>query len=207
MPLLAEPHRPKPHGRMIQQRPEGRKPPKWRGRQGLRYTPRLTKTHVINGTAAEGRTLQGRVLAIDMGSKRVGLALSDELRLSVRTLPALPRTPWKHLLASLRELCEGFDVRMIVLGLPLRLDGDEGDAAEEVRRLARNLELSLKIPLSLQDERLTSKAAEATLREQGLHGRQISENVDSEAAAIILNDYLSAQNALILQPNLDENQL
>jgi putative Holliday junction resolvase len=192
---------------MIQQRPEGRKPPKWRGRQGLRYTPRLTKTHVINSSAAEGRKVEGRVLAIDMGSKRVGLALSDELRLCVRTLPALPRTPWKRLLASLAELCEEFDVRMIVLGLPLRLDGDEGDAAQEVRRLARNLELTLKIPLSLQDERLTSKAAEASLREQGLHGRQISESVDSESAAIILNDYLSAHDPIVRQQISDENQL
>jgi len=151
--------------------------------------------------------LQGRVLAIDMGSKRVGLALSDESRLSVRTLPALPRSPWKRLLTSLKGLCEEFDVRMIVMGLPLRLDGGEGDTAQEVRRLARNLELSLKIPLSLQDERLTSKAAEASLREKGFDSRKISENVDSEAAAIILNDYLSSQNSVALQQGSGENQL
>jgi len=151
--------------------------------------------------------VQGRVLAIDMGSKRVGLALSDELRLSVRTLPALARTPWKRLLNSLAGLCEEFDVRMIVMGLPLRLDGVEGDAAQELRRLARNLELTLKIPVSLQDERLTSKAAESSLRERGLHGRQISESVDSEAAAIILRDYLSDQISVIRPSDLDENQL
>ena len=151
--------------------------------------------------------MQGRVLAIDMGSKRVGLALSDELRLSVRTLKALPRTPWKRLLNSLAGLCEEFDVRMIVMGLPLRLDGAEGDAAQELRRLARNLELTLKIPVSLQDERLTSKAAESSLREKGLHGRQISESVDSEAAAIILKDYLSDHISIIRPPDLDENQL
>jgi putative Holliday junction resolvase len=151
--------------------------------------------------------LQGRVLAIDMGSKRVGLALSDELRLSVRTLPVLPRTPWKRLLNSLAGLCEEFDVRMIVVGLPLRLDGVEGDAAREVRRLARNLELTLKIPVSLQDERLTSKAAEGSLREQGLHGRQISENVDGEAAALILRDYISDQTSAVRQPDFDENLL
>lgn len=138
--------------------------------------------------------MQGRVLAIDMGSKKVGLAISDELRLSVRTLPALPRTPWKRLLRSLAELCEGFDVRMIVVGLPLRLDGSEGDAAQEVRRLARNLGLTLKIPLTLHDERLTSKTAEASLRERGLRGREISENVDSEAASIILGDFLATQD-------------
>lgn len=192
---------------MIQQRLVGRKPSKWRELQGLSYTPRLTKTPFIDRIAAEGRAVQGRVLAIDMGSKRVGLALSDELRLSVRTLPALPRPPWKRLLTSLAGLCEEFDVRMLVVGLPLRLDGAEGDAAQEVRRLARNLELTLKIPVSLQDERLTSRAAEGSLREQGLHGRQITDNVDSEAAAIILRDYLSEETSVVRPSDFDENLL
>ena len=134
--------------------------------------------------------MQGRVLAIDMGSKRVGLAVSDELRLTVRALPALPRTPWKRLLSSLAELCEQFDVQSIVLGLPLRLDGTEGDAAQEVRRVARNLELSLKLPLFFQDERLTSKDAESSLRKRGLSADEISDRIDSEAASIILSDFL-----------------
>jgi putative holliday junction resolvase len=137
--------------------------------------------------------MQGRVLAIDMGSKRVGLAISDELRLTVRTLPPLPRTPWKRLLGSLEELCEKFDVRSIVLGLPLRMDGTEGDAAALVRRVAHNLQRSLKPPLFLQDERLTSKVAESTLRERGFQGREILERVDSEAASIILRDFLETQ--------------
>ncbi len=141
--------------------------------------------------------MQGRVLAIDMGSKRVGLAVSDELRLTVRTLPALPRTPWKRLLSSLAELCERFDVQSIVLGLPLRLDGTEGDAAVEVRRVARNLQLSLKLPLFFQDERLTSKDAESSLRERGFHGSEVTDRVDSEAASIILSDFLEVQKGLM----------
>ena len=139
--------------------------------------------------------MHGRVLAIDMGSKRVGIAVSDELRLTVRTLPALPRTPWKRLLGSLAELCEQFDVRSMVLGLPLRLDGTEGDAAQEVRRLGYNLQLSLKLPLFFQDERLTSKDAESSLRKRGLQGSEISDRIDSEAASIILSDFLEAQKS------------
>lgn len=139
--------------------------------------------------------MQGRLLAIDMGSKRVGLAVSDELRLTVRTLPALPRTPWKRLLQSLAQLCVQFDVRSIVLGLPLRLDGTEGDAAQEVRRVGRNLELSLKLPLFFQDERFTSKDAESSLRERGFQPGEISERVDSEAASIILSDFLETQRS------------
>jgi len=137
--------------------------------------------------------VQGRVLAIDMGSKRVGLAVSDELRLTVRALPILPRTPWKRLLRSLADLCEQYDVRSIVLGLPLRLDGTEGDAAQEVRRVGRNLQLSLKLPLFFQDERLTSKDAESSLRVRGFQANEISDRVDSEAASIILSDFLEAQ--------------
>ena len=140
--------------------------------------------------------MQGRVLAIDMGSKRVGLAVSDELRLTVRALPPLPRTPWKHLLSSLAELCEQFDVRSVVLGLPLRLDGTEGDVAQEVRRLGRNLQLSLKLPLFFQDERLTSKDAESSLRERGFQATEISARVDSEAASIILSDFLEGQKGV-----------
>ena len=146
----------------------------------------------------------GRVLAIDIGSKRVGLAISDEMRLSVRTLPALPRTPWKRLLGSLADLCEKFDVRSIVLGLPLRLDGSEGDAAREARRIARNLELSLKLPLFLQDERFTSKTAETVLRAEGLDVVEVAKKVDSEAASIILSDFLSNQSERLTQPGASQ---
>lgn len=133
----------------------------------------------------------GRVLALDVGAKRVGVAVSDELRLTVRPLKALRGTNWKQLLRAVNELCVEFDVREVVLGLPLRLDGSEGDAAEGVRNVARKLELSLRLPLAFQDERLTSKAAESALRRKGLDEREILSNADSEAAAIILRDYLS----------------
>ena len=133
----------------------------------------------------------GRVLALDVGAKRVGVAVSDELRMTVRPLKALRGTNWKQLLRALNELCVEFDVRQVVLGLPLRLDGSEGDAAREVRNVARKLELSLRLPVDFQDERLTSKAAESALRREGMGEREVFENADSEAAAIILRDYLS----------------
>jgi putative Holliday junction resolvase len=133
----------------------------------------------------------GRVLALDFGAKRVGVAVSDELRLTVRPLAALRGTNWKQLVKALSELCVEFDVRQVVLGLPLRLDGVEGDAATEVRCVARKLELSLRLPIDFQDERLTSKAAESALRRDGLNEREVFANADSEAAAIILRDYLS----------------
>jgi len=138
-------------------------------------------------TASGGR---GRVLALDLGAKRVGVAVSDELRLTVRPLQALARAGWKRLLRDIAELCEQFDVETVVVGLPLRLDGGEGEAAGEARRVARNLGLSLKCPVVLQDERLTSKEAEAALRGEGFSEREVKARVDSAAAAIILRDYL-----------------
>src|SRR5688500_12559960 len=125
-----------------------------------------------------------RIIALDLGTVRVGVAVCDELRLTVRPLPALARTSWKRLLLAVSELCERFDAESLVIGLPLRLDGTEGDAALEARRLARNFGLSLKIPVHLQDERLTSMEAESALREAGYTRQEITARVDSEAAAI-----------------------
>jgi putative Holliday junction resolvase len=140
--------------------------------------------------AARTRT-PGRLLALDIGTKRVGVAVSDELGLTARPLPALSRTNWKKLLRDVSELCGQFDVKGVVVGLPLRLDGVEGDAAEEARRLARNFGLSLARPVFLQDERLTSKEAESELRRAGHAEGEVRGLVDSQAAVIILRDYLS----------------
>ena len=140
---------------------------------------------------AEARPQPGRLLALDLGAKRVGVAVSDELGLTARPLPSLPRTNWKKLLRDVAELCGRFDVKGVVVGLPLRLDGGEGEAAAEARRLARNFGLSLKCPVFLQDERLTSKEAEAALRGEGREAGEVKALVDSASAAIILRDYLN----------------
>lgn len=131
------------------------------------------------------------MLALDLGARRVGVAVSDELRLTVRPLPALNRSNWKRLLGEVAALCKSFDVQSIVIGLPLRLDGSEGDAAADARRMAHNFERSLHLPVFLQDERLTSRAAEENLRASGFAPKQIAAHVDSEAAAIILRDFIA----------------
>ncbi len=157
------------------------------------YSPPSPTQKKLSDTYAKKRDAPhepGRILSLDLGEKRVGVAVSDENRLSVRALPVLGRTNWKRLLADIDALCRRFDVKRVVVGLPLRLDGTEGDAAEDARRVARNLELSLKLPVSLQDERLTSKDAEASLRAEGLDFREIKGRVDSEAAVLILKDFL-----------------
>ena len=134
--------------------------------------------------------LAGRLLALDPGDKRIGVAISDELHITVRPLKALKKTNWKKLLSEFKELLIEFDAKALIIGLPVSLDGIERSAAIGVREFARKLSLSLDVPIFLQDERLTSYAAEESLRESGLKNADIA-SIDSESAAIILRDFIS----------------
>jgi putative Holliday junction resolvase len=133
----------------------------------------------------------GRLLALDLGDKNVGVAVSDPTMLTVRPLAPLRRTSWKKLLHAVADLIRDFDALALVIGLPLNLDGTEGAAAKEARRRAHHFELFLKIPVHLQDERLTSREAESALRSAGFSEDEIRKKVDSEAAAIVLRDFIS----------------
>ena len=132
----------------------------------------------------------GPILALDLGEKLVGTAVSDERLITTKRLPPLKRSSWKKLLQNVRNLVERFDAQTIVVGLPLRLDGTEGDAAQNVRRLASNLARSVAQPVYLQDERLTSFEAAENLKAEGLKPEDIPALVDGEAAATILRDFL-----------------
>ena len=149
--------------------------------------------------------LVGPVLALDLGEKLVGAAVSDERLVTTKRLQPLKRSNWKKLLQDLRQLLERFDAQTIVVGLPLRMDGTEGDAAKNVRRLALNLAKSVSQPVYLQDERLTSLAATENLKAEGVSDAEIASLVDGEAAALILRDFLSAeQNRIRVDPNRNE---
>ena len=130
--------------------------------------------------------LVGPILALDLGQKLVGVAVSDERLVTTKRLPPLQRSNWKKLLQDLRHLVERFDAQTIVVGLPLRLDGTIGDAAKEVRRLSANLAKSIDLPVYLQDERLTSRAAMENLKAEGVKPDDIPKLIDGEAAAMIL---------------------
>jgi putative holliday junction resolvase len=134
--------------------------------------------------------LTGPILALDLGEKLVGTAISDERLITTKRLPPLKRSSWKRLLQDVQKLIERFDAQMIVVGLPLRMDGSEGDAAQNVRRLASNLARSVAQPIYLQDERLTSFEATENLKAEGLKPEDIPALVDGEAAATILRDFL-----------------
>ncbi len=132
-------------------------------------------------------------MALDLGAKRVGLAVSDGLCITVRALAPLRRASWKQLLRDVIKQITAFDAQALVIGLPLRLDGGEGDAAAAARRIAENFARSLSIPVYLQDERLTSRAAVENLRAAGLSGDELRARVDSESALIILRDFIAAE--------------
>ena len=143
------------------------------------------------------------ILALDLGTKRVGAAVSDELSISITRLESIEKTNWKQLLQDVRHLVHRFDAKTLVIGLPLRLDGTRGDAAVEARRNAENFALSLEIPVYLQDERLTSTEADENLRAAGVTTEELMSRIDSEAAALILRDFLATnQERFLVEPRL-----
>jgi len=132
----------------------------------------------------------GRILAIDPGTKRCGVAVCDELRVTTRPLDVIQRTNWKKLLSNIKNLISEFDAAALVIGLPLESDGAESEMSAEARRMARNFALSLDVPVFLQDERVTSYEAKSRLWEQGKTVKESRALVDSESASIILADFL-----------------
>jgi len=148
--------------------------------------------------------LAGPVLALDIGEKRVGVAVSDERLITTKPLPPLKRSNWKKLLQDVRHVLEQFDAKTIVVGLPLNMDGSEGEAAKSVRHLAMNLAKSIPQPVYLQDERLTSRAAMENLIAEGVTPEEIPALIDGEAAAMILRDFLvTEQQRIAVDPSQD----
>ncbi|MEP6919916.1 MAG: Holliday junction resolvase RuvX [bacterium] len=142
--------------------------------------------------------MDGPVMALDLGQKRVGVAVSDSLLISITKLPALERSSWKKMLSDVIAFIERFDVKALVIGFPLGLSGNKGPAAEAARGIAEKFALSLSLPVYLQDERLTSAEAEEQLRGAGKDFNEVRRLVDGQAAAIILSDFISGGQDRIL---------
>src|ERR1700692_2382132 len=101
----------------------------------------------------------GRILALDLGKKRIGLAISDELGITAQGIPTLERRNKRTDFAALAALVRENNIRQIVLGLPLRMSGEEGTQADWVRQFAEELKGQVDVPIDLRDERWTSKQA------------------------------------------------
>ena len=134
--------------------------------------------------------LKGRVLAIDYGKKNIGLARSDEFRLTVQPLPSLSNAGKKDFLRRVGALSETLEIREIVVGMPLRMDGSRGDAAIDMEKIMRSLEGTLKLAVAEMDERLSTAEALEIWREMTPRQQRKYRTADSLAAALILERYI-----------------
>lgn len=142
---------------------------------------------------SKGTAKRGRILSIDYGERRLGLAISDETQTLASGLGVYTRQSAEADLRYLRELIARERVEKIVLGLPLNMDGSQGFKAQEALEFKEQLETQLKIPVELVDERLTTQEAERVLIEADLSRRRRKEVRDQLAAVLILQRYLDAQ--------------
>ncbi len=131
----------------------------------------------------------GRILAVDTGTRRVGLAMTDPLQLIASPLRSIRFNGTDKLVADLLDLIRAREVELVVVGLPIREDGTEGEGCLRARGLADRLG-EAGVQVKLWDERYSSREAESSLREMGLKRKQSIGRIDQIAAAIILEDYL-----------------
>ena len=134
--------------------------------------------------------VNSRVLAIDFGTKRVGLAVSDPLGMTAQGLPTLQRTRLADDLARLHSLVEEYSVELVLVGNPIGHSGAETAMSQRVAEFAEKLRRRLPCPVELRDERLTSVEANRTLREAGLSIGKRQRAVDRVAAVLLLQSYL-----------------
>ncbi len=134
-----------------------------------------------------------RYLGLDIGERRIGVALSDATGHLASPLTTLNARSEPQVLEQIVRLAREYQVIAVVVGLPLTLRGEVGPQAQVVQRFAAALEVALGLPLHFFDERLSSAAAEQMLRELGVKPARRREQIDQVAAAIILQDYLDQQ--------------
>jgi putative Holliday junction resolvase len=136
-----------------------------------------------------------RILAIDYGSRRIGLAVTDGLGLTAQGLPTLHRSNKRNDFDHLRRTIKSYEVGEIVVGLPLRMSGEAGTQSEKVQEFAEDLRRRFKLPVHLFDERLTSVEANRVLDESEIGLQRRKEVVDQLAAVLILQAFLESRAA------------
>ncbi|UCE26272.1 MAG: Holliday junction resolvase RuvX [Candidatus Coatesbacteria bacterium] len=143
-----------------------------------------------------------RILAIDWGEARVGLAMTDELEIIASPHDVLPNNAdvYERIAALVAEKGVG----KIIVGLPVTLSGEESAAAEAARAFAEDLGARVAVPVELFDERMTTRAAERAMREGGAGEREVKEKADAVAAALLLETYLQYISNQNETPTTDE---
>ncbi|HXR45945.1 MAG TPA: Holliday junction resolvase RuvX [Candidatus Limnocylindrales bacterium] len=131
-----------------------------------------------------------RILALDHGTKRVGVAVSDETKTIAQPLEYIPAEPFADFLARLKKLLLEKEIDLVLIGLPRNMDGTYGPAAQKVEAFVAVLRSAITVPIKTWDERLTSAQANRILIQGKVRRDQRKEKVDKMAAAILLQSYL-----------------
>jgi putative Holliday junction resolvase len=137
-------------------------------------------------------TGNGRILALDLGRKRIGLALSDPLGISAQGLDTLQRSTIREDIAALDAIAREHQVQLVLLGHPLNMRGDEGRQAMYTRDFAQRLTERTGLAVRFWDERLTTKEAERVLKQSGISIEKRAKAIDRLAAVILLASFLDA---------------
>lgn len=133
-----------------------------------------------------------RILALDHGTKRVGVAVSDELKMIAQPLEFIPAEPFDGVLARLKDILREKEVELILVGMPRNMDGSYGPAALKAQEFVAALGAKFAVPIKTWDERLTTMQAQKFLISAGVRRDQRKEKVDQTAAAIFLQSYLDS---------------
>jgi putative Holliday junction resolvase len=136
----------------------------------------------------------GRIMALDVGSRTIGLAVTDPLGFTAQGLITIRRKNKRTDLAALREVIRNYGVVELVVGLPLRMSGAEGRQSERMREFVAVLEQNFDLPIHLWDERLTSVEANRVLRETDMSIKKRAAVVDQLAAVLILQNWMEARH-------------
>ncbi len=137
-------------------------------------------------------TVKGRILALDLGKKRIGLALSDPLGITAQGLPTLQRTNVRQDLSAIAQIILERQVTLLLMGNPLHMSGDAGRQAAYVREFAERLAIYTGVPLKYWDERLTTVEAHRVLRSSGIGIEKRARAIDKLSAVILLESYLDS---------------
>lgn len=133
-----------------------------------------------------------RVLALDVGSVRIGVALSDPLGMTAQPLEVIQRRKVDPF-ARVAQLIMEYEVQRLVVGMPLRLDGTKGPAVESIEKFIAELEGQISVPIEPWDERLSTAQAQRVMIDGGVRRKDRKNKIDKVAAALILQSYLDAQ--------------
>ena len=134
-----------------------------------------------------------RILALDHGTKRVGVAVSDPMKVIAQPLDYIPPEPFADFLARLKEILRDQEVELILIGMPRNMDGSYGPAALKVQEFVAALKSAVTVPIQTWDERLTSAQANRFLIQSNVRRDKRKEKVDKTAAAILLQSYLDSR--------------